>query len=209
MKTIFISRIALTLCIMLCLEYPYTTNEIDERLNWYTWVDPKTCLGADDEKGAVYVGFKGPNRVNAADLAVLCYKMHSDSNNKRAGDMAYMTNGCYCDYVNVKDKEAIISAVGKAIGRLSAYYSDEVKLIRQQLPWLLINPDWHTALLAAPARYIRYCQESELRRRPETYDKLREQADKLYAELQKTVSAMNKLKEELPELPAVPSYNAV
>lgn len=191
------------------LEYHYVTEDISDGLNWTTWVDPKTCLLANNDKGAAYIGFKGPGRVNAADLAVLCYMMHADCDDKRAGFLAYMTGGCYCHYVDLKDREAIVSALIRAIGFLAKEYPEEVKLIKQQLPWLLINPDWHSALLAAPEKYIKRCREADLRRRPETYAKLQKQADRLHEELRKTIKAMFQLKAELPELPPVPSYKAV
>ena len=195
---------------MIHLDYFYVTNAIGSE-NWTAWVDPKTCLGTDDSKGAVGIGFKGPDRVNAADLAILCYKMHADANAERAGHMQYMTCscGCYCDYVDVNDKEAIVSSLRRVIGILSKDFSKDVPLIKQQLPWFLINPDWHDTLLAAPARYLKRCQADDLRRRPQAYEKLQKQADRLHAELCKTVKAMSELKAQLPELPPVPSYKAV
>jgi len=188
------------------LTFPSKTTSLG-RDSWWVWIDPKTYQPTDDFENAVGVGFVGSRTINAADLMELCYLSHPDSTKQQAKELAYLTGGYYQNQARLDNYDHIIMKLQQSVARLKKDKHKCAGLVEQQLPVFLEKSAlWYGTLIAAPEREIRKAQDQERKRRLETYAKLQEQTDILFAALRKTHEAMKIMKIEMPDLPSPRTY---
>lgn len=171
------------------------------------YLDPKTYeLLDEDRDDAAYLWLSGPDKFDARSLIRLCYQAHPDSTDKGVTELAHAIQ--YFDApAPIKDKDAIYAALERLWGKIRMEkYVPFKDIIAKQMPKFLKDPRWYAALVAAPAHYLKQEKLDALKRRPESYQKLGNQARELHAALAKTIALMRVIKEELPELPDVPVF---
>jgi hypothetical protein len=175
--------------------------------NWSVWIDPKTYEITEDSNNAVRIDFKGENTIYVAGLATLCYLTHPDSNLESAKQLASSMHYLH-NYASLNDKKKIDLEVIHLCKRLlqDQYIRPHAKKIAKQIPSFIESSLWYPTILSAPGYQVKKWHEAQMKRRPETYKKLDEQAYKLHKALKMTLELMKIIKEELPELPDVPIF---
>jgi len=204
LRIILIFHLKIKMSDAIFLSFPDSKQD-RELADWCFWIDPTTCQATDDYQRGIGIMFNGTYSVSLKNVAVLCYATHPNSTKSKQDEL-------YCQLhwvgmnVPLNNKQALARALQETVKtavKMGIKYSNELAL---QLPAFLENPVWYATLLAAPEQERKKKQDAAKKRRPETYEQLQEQADRLYSAFQKTIQAMEALKRELPELPEI-TYN--